>query len=414
MGSPGQVVVMQDQAERPANLVRSLSQMTFLEWLGASVMLPLLPVYLKHRGASSTTVGLVIAAFFAAGVILQYPAGGLADRIGRRPVLLAGLVCFGVASLGLAIPLSPMVYLALRFVQGAGTGATQVAALALIGDTVPLGQRGRAFGSIYGSQLAGMAIGPLIGSAVGSWSIPAVFYVGGLASLAACLPVAASRRTASATVALAEERTGPATAPDRLGVSASHTARRSVAGALLTAGAFGLTIGVYESCWTLLLTSNGASSWQVGLSWTLFALPFVLMARPGGWLADHFDRRVLVFFTVLVSLACCASYPFLHHLPLLLVISAIEAVCIAVTLPAVQSLLSQAADPARLGRVQGIFATAETAMTALAAGISGSLFAVGVWIPFVACAALGAVFVAFLPWVWAPVAGKLVRGNERA
>jgi MFS family permease len=381
------------------DLVRPLSVMTFLQWLGASVMLPLLPIYLHKRGASDTTVGLVVASFFAAGVVFQYPAGWLADRIGRRAVLLGGLALFGVASIGFAFPVSPFAYLLLRFVQGAGAGAAQVAALAIIAGTVPLERRGRAFGSIYGSQLAGMAVGPLIGSAVGSASITAVFAVGGLTSLLACLPVAA-RRDIPESPALLQD--GPITAAERGGL-----ARRALIGSLITAAIFGLPIGVYESCWTLLLTSNGASSWQIGVSWTLFALPFVLMARPGGWLADHLDRRRLVIGTVSVSLACCGTYPFVKPLALLIGLATFEALAIAVAMPAVQSLLSQASSQARLGRSQGLFSTSETATTALAAGVSGTLFAMATWLPFVACAAAGALLVLFLPFVWAPVIGRV-------
>ncbi len=385
-------------------MIRSLSATAFLEWLGASVMLPLLPVYLKDRGASTTTVGLVIAAFFAAGVLLQYPAGRLADRIGRRPVLLAGLICFSLASLGLALPLSPELYLVLRFVQGAGTGATTVATLAMIGDAVPLTQRGRGFGSIYASQLAGTAVGPLVGSAVGAWSLSAVFAVGGVVSLAACLPLAFG---ALRHVPGPDRTGGPGETPAAGTGPAPSTVRRVLLGALVAAAAFGLTVGVYETCWTLLLEHNGASNWQVGLSWTLFALPFIVMSRPGGWLADHLDRRRLAFLAGVVSLACCASYPFVPNLPLLMALAAVEAVAIAVAIPAVQSLLTQSAPAERLGRVQGLFATVETAMVALAAGVSGSLFAAAVWAPFVIFAAAGAALVLTLPVIWAPVAGRL-------
>ena len=67
-----------------------------------------------------------------------------------------------------------------------------------------------------------------------------------------------------------------------------------MAGALVAAAASGLTTGVYDICWTLLLVSRGAAGWQIGVSWTLFAVPFVVAARPSGWLADHMDRRFLV------------------------------------------------------------------------------------------------------------------------
>jgi DHA1 family multidrug resistance protein-like MFS transporter len=185
-------------------------------------------------------------------------------------------------------------------------------------------------------------------------------------------------------------------------------------GSVVTAVAFGLTVGVYETCWTLLLTSNGAASWQVGISWTLFALPFILMAHPGGWLADHRDRRYLVIGPVAISLACCAGYPFLHRLPLLIGLGAVEAVAIAVAIPSVQSLLAQSAQPTRLGRAQGLFSTGQTAATALAAGVSGTLLSVAEWLPFVICALLGALLVVALSLLWAPVTGRVPSRARRS
>ena len=84
-------------------------------------------------------------------------------------------------------------------------------------------------------------------------------------------------------------------------------------GALVCAGVLGLANGVYDICWTLLLLARGASGLEIGISWTLFAVPFVLVAKPSGWLANHLDRRVLVLAGLGVSAALCASYPFIHN-----------------------------------------------------------------------------------------------------
>src|SRR6185437_4899342 len=174
----------------------------------------------------------------------------------------------------------------------------------------------------------------------------------------------------------------------------------------MAAAAFGLTIGVYESCWTLLLDLRGAQDWQIGLSWTLFAFPFVVMARPGGWLADHLDRRRLAVGALSGSIALCALYPLLHSLVWLLLLGCLEAVATAVSLPAAQSMLTQYSTPREAGRVQGLFSTAETGAIAVAAGVGGALFGAAAWAPFVAAAAGAAAITAALPFVWAPVAGR--------
>ncbi len=282
-----------DPTSRP--VVRALAGVTFLQWLGASVGLPLLPVYLEDRGASSVTVGLVVASYFAAGVLFQYALGRSVDRVGAAPVLRAGLIIFAIGGLSLALPIAPGLYALSRALEGIGAGAAAVAALAMIGVVVPAGQRGRAFAAIYGSQLAGMAVGPLIGSLIGAFSVTAVFVAGGLISLLAWIPLAVLRRRVgplALTPAVPPEADPQIT--EAQSTHASWLARRVLIGAVVAAAAFGLTIGVYETCWTLLLTDEGAATWQVGLSWTLFALPFVVAARPAGRLADTVDRRLLV------------------------------------------------------------------------------------------------------------------------
>jgi MFS family permease len=391
-------------------VIRSLSAVTFLQWFGASVGLPLLPVYLEDRGASSTGVGLVIAAFFVSGIALQYVFGRVVDRLGSGPVLRVGLLVFAVGGLSLALPLSPAMYGISRILQGAGSGAVEIAALSLVGAVVPAGQRGRGFASIYGSQLAGMAVGPILGSAIGAFSVTAVFVVGGLISLLAGIPMALLRRRVGPLATLraqASQEREPEQEADPQTLTSAALSRRVLIGALVTAAAFGLTVGVYETCWTLLLTSQGAANWQVGLSWTLFALPFVIATRPAGRLADTVDRRMLVILAFAVSLVCCGIYPFLPSLVLLMLLGAVEAAATATAMPSVQSLLAQGTHPSRLGRAQGLFATAETATTALAAGVSGSLFAVRPWLPFVGGAVIGLGLIATLPRIWAPVAGKV-------
>ncbi len=383
-----------DTVER---LVRTLALTTFLLWVGASSILPLLPEYLRNRGSSDGLVGAVMASYFVAALACQYPAGRLADRIGRRPVLVAGLLCYALGSFGFLAPVGPAVDIGFRCLQGAGAGAAEVASLAMISGAVELARRGRAFASIYGAQLAAMAIGPLAGSLIGLSDMDIVFALAGLIALGACLP---------AVTGVVARTDMPSRAADRRTAKGLPRLTRPLVGSLFAAGALGLVIGVYESCWTLLLESHHAHDWQIGLSWTLFAVPFVAMARPGGWLADHLDRRWLVVGALTSSVIFCCSYPFVGSLVLLLILGGVEALGMAVALPSAQSLLTQGSSPGELGRVQGLFSTSETAAIALSAGAGGALFGLATWAPFFAGAAGAAVLVAALPFIWMPVTGR--------
>ncbi len=180
-------------------------------------------------------------------------------------------------------------------------------------------------------------------------------------------------------------------------------------GALICGAALGLTSGVYDICWTLLLLARGASGLAIGISWTLFAVPFVLAAKPSGWLADHMDRRTLVLVGIGTSTVLCATYPFIHNVTALVLLGAAEAVGFAAAMPAVQSLLTQGSAASEVGRIQGLFATSQTACTALSAAAAGAAFAVASWLPFVTAASLCAVGLTVATAVWWAVPGRVDR-----
>jgi MFS family permease len=391
--------------DRSSRLIRTLTLTVFLQWMGATAIVPMLPVYIRHLGGSDALAGVVMAAFFAAGVLSQYPIGRLADRIGRRPVLLAGLVTYSVASFSFLLPITATMAIGLRALQGVGAGAATVAALAMISGSVAVERRGRAFAAIYGGELAGMAVGPLVGSVVGVHDMWAMFLASGAAALAACGPALGLREPDG----VAEARTARTRADGTLRPLRRVRMNRSMTGALICGAALGLTTGVYDICWTLLLVARGASGWEIGISWTLFAVPFVLAAKPSGWLADHMDRRLLVLAGLGVSTLLCASYPFIHNVPALVLLGASEALGFAAALPAVQSLLTQGSAPSEVGRIQGLFATSQTACTAVSAAAAGAAFALASWLPFVAVALIGVAGLAAAAAVWRSVPGRVER-----
>lgn len=400
-----------------AGLVRSLSFAVLLQWAGAGALLPLLPLYVKDHGGSDAVVGAVMAAYFASAFVFQYGAGRLSDRFGRMPVLIGGLVVYSLGSLLFLVRGPAPLDVVFRALQGAGAGGAMVAALAMISHAVPLTHRGRATGLLYGAELGGLAVGPVIGSLAGVAAMDWLFVAAAVASLVAIGPVLVARAAAS----LSEEhgpdtvaRAGPTTsaqlppAPEgSRGGMTRASAERAVWGALLAAAMIGVTSGVYESCWTLLMTRHGAAQWEIGVSWTLFALPFALVSRPAGWLADRFDRRWLAVGSLTWSVAFLATYPFLPGFVPLMVLGIWESLGFSITLPACQSLLGQGTSPERHGHAQGLFAASQTGTTAVAAACAGGLFGIAPWVPFVGGAVCCALIVAMVVIVWWRVPGRV-------
>jgi MFS transporter, DHA1 family, multidrug resistance protein len=272
-----------------------------------------------------------------------------------------------------------------------------VANAATIAEVVPASHRGRAFGTFYGSRNVAMAIGPFIGGLAGIAGMKWVFLLAAVSSAAAIVPILVFL---------------PASRPARAALEAvTHRLRlwrnRSFLGVMVAFLTVGIVIGVYEVCWSLLLTVRGATQWEVGLSWTLFAIPFAVMSFPAGWLVDHVDRRYLVALAVAGSGVFAATYPFLHSVAVLIGLAPVEAVLVALGAPAESAQLAQSVPSFELGRAQGAAASAQTAATAVAAGVAGTLFAVHPWVPFVGASVLIFAAVAIIGILWRGVPGRL-------
>src|SRR4029077_6733675 len=100
----------------------------------------------------------------------QWPAGWLSERVGRKQMMVGGLLLSAISSLLFVVPMSVEWLVALRFVQGLGCAAAAPAELAAVADAVPAAELGVAYGWVSGARQAGWIAGPAIGGPVpGVW-----------------------------------------------------------------------------------------------------------------------------------------------------------------------------------------------------------------------------------------------------
>lgn len=378
--------------------LRRLTVIVGLQWLGATLGLPLLPLFLERHHGTPTTVGLVMSSFFVAGLATQFVVGRLADRFGRRRVLAIGLAAYGIASAAYLFPVSAGYFALARMVQGAGAGAIEVASLSAVAALFPESERGRAMSRIFAAQVLGIALGPLIGAVATVGQLGWAFLAAGVASSVASFWALRCD--------LGESDVDPTPLPPM---------QRSpqIYGAVVAAVAVGLCVGVYEGCWSLLMHARGASSVDIRLSWTFFCAPWVLLSRAGGWLADHANRKVIAIFGTLSSALFLATYPHLHSVHVLLGTGSLEAIASSLSAPSVSSLLSQGAASREMGRRQGLYTSANTAALACATACAGALFSVDSALPFTVFAAASVACTATLWWWWRHTVGR-VTGNDEA
>jgi multidrug resistance protein len=135
----------------------------FVDMVGSSMILPLVPYYATRMGANGFLVGVIIAAFSVAQLVSAPLWGRFSDRYGRRPAILLGLLVSSVAYIVFAYAESIGLLLASRFVQGFGAGTVGVLQ-AYVTDAMHEDERAKSLGWLSAATSFGVVIGPAFGS----------------------------------------------------------------------------------------------------------------------------------------------------------------------------------------------------------------------------------------------------------
>lgn len=158
--------------------------------LGLFMILPVFALYAATlEGVTPTLVGLAIGIYGLTQAIFQIPLGLLSDRIGRKPVILAGLMVFALGSIIAAISTTIEGVVIGRAIQG--SGAIAAATLALLADLTRDSVRTRVM-AVIGVTIGvtfsvAMVLGPLLDRWIG---VPGIFWLTAVLALAAALIVA--------------------------------------------------------------------------------------------------------------------------------------------------------------------------------------------------------------------------------
>ncbi|MCC3769352.1 MFS transporter [Streptomyces sp. UNOC14_S4] len=139
---------------------------SFLGCIDLTIVNTAAPQIQADLGASVTDLQLIVNMFIVALSMFMVTMGRLADTYGRRRVLYAGTVLFGLASLGAGLASSTGWLIAFRFLQGAAGAVLYTSTGAIVQNAFPAEQRGRAIGALYGVNGFGLAVGPLLGGVI--------------------------------------------------------------------------------------------------------------------------------------------------------------------------------------------------------------------------------------------------------
>jgi MFS transporter, DHA1 family, tetracycline resistance protein len=327
-----------------------------LDALGIGCVMPVLPGLLRELGVGDASLawhyGVLLASYAALQTVCAPWLGRLADRVGRRPVLLVSLACAALDYAVAARASGLATIYAARAVAGI-TGATGAVAGACVADAAPPAERARAFGLLGACYGAGMIAGPALGGLLGGQALRAPFAAAALLNAVAC--VAAWRwlpETGRAVAVASMPGEGAAVMHDTTPRSNGLTRWLGVYAVMQAVGQIPATL------WAIFCAARfGWSPGAVGLSLAGFgALHALVQAGVAGPLTARWgERRTLAAGIAIdalgyVLVAFASSGAWLIPGMLCLALGGVGA-------PALQGLLSGLAGPERQGALQGRLAS---------------------------------------------------------
>ena len=379
----------------------------FVDLLGFSLILPLLPYYAEKFGATPVVVGLLTASYAAASLVGAPLMGRLSDRFGRRLILLlsvAGtfvgflLLAFAepighsLASLAASTAINVFVLGVLflsRSVDGL-TGGNITVAQAYISDITDETNRARGLGLIGAAFGLGFIIGPAVGGLLSKYGygVPALVAAGlaflNLISIFFFLP---ESLTEERRLAMRGQQRPPVTLK-----ALSQALNRPKVGPLLHIRFFfGLAFSMFQSIFSLYAAYKlQLTSQMTGYVLAYVGLLSVLVQGVGvGLVTRRFRENAIIITSMWLMLFGLVGWALTPNLPVLLVVMLPLSMGGGMLNTVINSAITKSVTRAEIGGTLGISTSLESVTRVIAPSAGGFLLQnLGAWAPGVVSAAL--------------------------
>jgi DHA1 family multidrug resistance protein-like MFS transporter len=277
-------------------VILNLSLVSGFVIIGLSIISPILPQYAASFHIPRELVGWAVAAFAGARLVMDIPAGVLADRFGRKRNMIFGLILVIGSSIAAGTAESYIWLIFARIVEGLGSAFYVTAATTWVAQVSAGEYRGRYMSLYTGLLFAGASFGPAIGGYVAEhFGLPAPFFayaafafIGLMCTLPLKEPVE-TEQSARTPVRLRDVPGVLRNGPFML-VNVSVLAL------------FFLRAGVRSTLVPLYADANlGLTEAQIGLVLMVAAIVTSALAFPSGWLSDKIGRKRPIMACLFVS-----------------------------------------------------------------------------------------------------------------
>lgn len=306
---------------------------------------PTLPLFIQQMGGSEAAVGLSMGVFMLASVLLRPLIGGLLDRFGRRPFVVAGLLLFMASMLLYPWAGGLAALMALRLLHGTSWAASSTATQTVVTDMIPPARRGEGLGWYGMTMTFAMAVGPAFGLwLIGAGSYAALFLTGAALSAAALL------MTFGAQMPFQPGGAGDGPLWARIEVVEKPVLPLAASVFFLFAAYAGITTFV-----PLFAASLQASS---GTFFLVYAATLALSRPLAGRLSDRYHETAIVLPALLITVLALVVLSLATGLAGLLVAAVLYGIGFGSAHPVLHAATIRLARPDRKGVANATFSTA--------------------------------------------------------
>jgi len=151
----------------------------FLIFVGIGLVIPVLPVYLEDLGLKGRDLGVLVAAFALAQMVISPAGGAMADKLGKKLIICIGLILFAVSEFLFAVGHTFVTLIISRILGGFSAGMVMPGVNGLIADISPSKDKARNFGYMSAIINSGFILGPGLGGFLAEFSHRLPFYFAG-------------------------------------------------------------------------------------------------------------------------------------------------------------------------------------------------------------------------------------------
>jgi multidrug resistance protein len=350
--------------------------MMFIVMVGFGIIMPILPFYAESMGATATHLGLLFALYSILQFLLAPYWGRLSDRLGRRPVILIGLLGFALSFILFGLSNRLWELFAARALGGALSSAVLPTTMAYIADITTEEQRGSGMGMMGASMGLGMIFGPAIGGYAGEISMSLPFFIA--AGIAVLIAVAGFFLLQESLTSAERERARHVQAEAQAsGWADAWQALMSPIGFILLIG-FLVSFAAANVEGTFALFAERSLGFGASEMGTIFVFMGAVMAVTQGLLVGPFINRWgeerMIELGMVASAIGYATLLVAWDMVSLTAIMAVMGIGQAAMRPAIASLLSKRSAPDQQGVMMGYVQSAQSLGRVVGPVVGGLFF----------------------------------------